>query len=33
LEEEIVATMYGRYVVNNKYTEFNDLEYLNSAAL
>lgn len=33
LEEEIVATMYGRYVVNNKYTEFNDLEYLNSATL
>ena len=25
--------MYGRYVVNNKYTEFNDLEYLNSATL
>lgn len=28
LEEEVVATMYGRYIINNKYLEFNKIEKL-----
>ena len=29
LEEEVVATMYGRYIINNKYVEFTAVEELN----
>ena len=29
LEEEVVATMYGKYIINNKYLEFTKVEELN----